>query len=1115
MLSCLFLRYLSMPFLDRIKRTQHPEACLIPELVWDEFFLFDDFPDELHSWMDCSEEEFRKKSSRVSDDEKQRVWMALAFSHPSLSNEELIKLGGKLGLGVTDLLDVTCMLGNSPRYLALWDSLAQKEPYSESLINNYQLRIKRAAACGFLYILKSVISVIDPEEPSSHPWLIEADDFEAFQCAAGYAHLDIFNYLEEKSCSEILQDIIAVYDFIAFRVSAAKGHLDIIHYLEEKFPPETLQEMIAVRNYDAFIGAAASGHLDILRYLEEKTSPKTLQDMIAAQNYAAFIGAAKSGHLDILRYLEEKTSPKILQDMIAADNYQSFLSAAINGHLNILHYLEEKSSSETLKKMIAARNYDAFRYAAARGHLEILRYLEKKSSSETLKKMIAVDNFIVFISVVMGGHLDIIHYLEEKVSPETLQQMIAAQNFYAFMAAAEWGHLDVLLYLEKKSSSETRQDVITALNYGVFRYAAASGHLNILHYLEKKSSPETLQQMIAARNFYAFMGAAERGHLDVLNYLEEKSSSETLQKMIAAQNFYAFRYAAKNGHLDILHYLEEKSSPETLQQMIVEEDFYAFRHAVQNGHFDVTNHLLNHAAVFSYTESHQYESQQSHVTPFIENKLTALRARQQQMQTHDQDAVFDVTSTEEARLLFYVARNLIRRNDAGLIEDLRYLLEIPSIKALAHTAITLNQPNELLRLALSLGNRDAATLLLNIPAVRELAQQNNFYQDEQQEGVDLRELAADTESSMTALTQGEQKRLHAAIERYEPLLKQAGASAILGDLRYTLESHYRANPAVLATKNESIHLPLCWHDFAALSLTTQQRENALKAYYQNKPHTAWRYISKPNHWMHEDAGYVYINEEHTERWSTFEEYQSLIGILYLAAIDELAPCIDGFTFATRLAHFIDELAHLGRAHNWDKSKLKNGVQEHYDDLEADRPSCFSGVKRRLFQSVLGHPLLKILTEDIIKTEINEFLKAHFEKNIHPENRLALKQAWDKGIEGEEITQEDINLIKTLNVNEEQQLQFKHYLSNKYGSSFSGDLRLVFKVDEAFLATSSASLHLFKHGGLMVDYFSRINEAENTSEPTAQNPNRFFGSPCQHQNDRQPEFGSNVMNHHTL
>ncbi|KTD56826.1 ankyrin repeat protein [Legionella sainthelensi] len=160
--------------------------------------------------------------------------------------------------------------------------------------------------------------------------------------------------------------------------------------------------------------------------------------------------------------------------------------------------------------------------------------------------------------------------------------------------------------------------------------------------------------------------------------------------MLAAQNFDAYRRAAENGHLDILHYLEEKSSAETLQDMIAEGNFYSFRYAAANKHFDVTNHLLSHASVFSYAEAHQYEYQQPHVTPFIENKLTELRARQQQMQARYQDAVFDVTSTEEAKLLFYIVRNLIRRNNAGLTEDLRYLLEIPSVKALAHTTELVN-----------------------------------------------------------------------------------------------------------------------------------------------------------------------------------------------------------------------------------------------------------------------------------------------------------------------------------------------------------------------------------------------------------------------------------------
>lgn len=42
---------------------------------------------------------------------------------------------------------------------------------------------------------------------------------------------------------------------------------------------------------------------------------------------------------------------------------------------------------------------------------------------------------------------------------------------------------------------------------------------------------------------------------------------------------------------------------------------------------------------------------------------------------------------------------------------------------------------------------------------------------------------------------------------------------------------------------------------------------------------------------------------------------------YKAAIDEDVSAIDGYTVDTRFEHFIDELAHIGRAHNWDNARI--------------------------------------------------------------------------------------------------------------------------------------------------------------------------------------------------
>ena len=81
---------------------------------------------------------------------------------------------------------------------------------------------------------------------------------------------------------------------------------------------------------------------------------------------------------------------------------------------------------------------------------------------------------------------------------------------------------------------------------------------------------------------------------------------------------------------------------------------------------------------------------------------------------------------------------------------------------------------------------------------------------------------------------------------------------------------------------------MSWKKFARILPTLSQEEAkaAYQAYYQHKDHTAWRYLSKPNHWMHPHAGYVYISDDHQTRWSTFEEYQPLIALLFLGATDE-------------------------------------------------------------------------------------------------------------------------------------------------------------------------------------------------------------------------------------
>lgn len=97
-----------------------------------------------------------------------------------------------------------------------------------------------------------------------------------------------------------------------------------------------------------------------------------------------------------------------------------------------------------------------------------------------------------------------------------------------------------------------------------------------------------------------------------------------------------------------------------------------------------------------------------------------------------------------------------------------------------------------------------------------------------------------------------------------------------------------------------------------------QREAANRLYYNHPVHAAWRYLSRPNPWMHPRAGYV--RHDATGQYATFEDYKPLISLCFLAALDEKISPTDRHTFEGRKSHFIRELALIGHAHNWDSTR---------------------------------------------------------------------------------------------------------------------------------------------------------------------------------------------------
>jgi len=445
-------------------------------------------------------------------------------------------------------------------------------------------------------------------------------------------------------------------------------------------------------------------------------------------------------------------------------NFLEVLITDKNARLDILNYFKACNS------------------AAKCGHIPILERLIVLAPDH-VQGMIEDDDYSVFRLAAQNGHLLVLERLIE-LAPDRVQAMIQADNYFSFRKAAQYGHLPVLERLIVLAPDRV-QAMIEKYNYSAFRLAAENGRPLVLERLIELA-PDHVQAMIKALDYSAFRLAAENGHLPILERLIELAP-DRMQAMIQAGNYFAFRKAAENGHLPVLERLIELA-PDRVRAMIKADNYGAFRETVQHGRLPVINYLLSFATQFAHAEMHEWEYEYAQYThPFVREKIVALRTQKAAMEQDTPNRVFDIPA-DDAQLCFYMLRSLIRRNEPALSEEIGFFLEIPAVHNLAHAAGTTHETNELLRLALTRNNQTAATLLLAIPAVRELAAQHNYYHEERQDALDLRVLAGDIESSMLGLTPGEKKRLQAAITHYQPIIQTAGIPYIMEELRQTLRA---------------------------------------------------------------------------------------------------------------------------------------------------------------------------------------------------------------------------------------------------------------------------------------------------------------------------------------
>src|SRR3990167_8203869 len=250
--------------------------------------------------------------------------------------------------------------------------------------------------------------------------------------------------------------------------------------------------------------------------------------------------------------------------------------------------------------------------------------------------------------------------------------------------AALRGDIEEIKRLESGLSAEEKKAAVMAEYYAAIQYAASKGHTETIKYLDSHLNSAEQNAAVRANNYEAIRYAAYDGHTETIKYLESHLSAEERKAAVMECNYEAIRLAAAHGHTETIKYLESHLSAEERKAAIMADNYAAIRRAASRGHTGTFRHFLSIDAVLDYAEAHVSEYR-SLVNPYISVRIADLRMSKLNAEANNPQVVFDV-GEEEARCIFYMIRNLIRRganNPHMMHDDIVFLLGIQAVKALA------------------------------------------------------------------------------------------------------------------------------------------------------------------------------------------------------------------------------------------------------------------------------------------------------------------------------------------------------------------------------------------------------------------------------------------------
>ena len=403
------------------------------------------------------------------------------------------------------------------------------------------------------------------------------------------------------------------------------------------------------------------------------------------------------------------------------------------------------------------------------------------------------------------------------------------------------------------------------------------------------------------------------------------------------------------------------------------------------------------------------------IKQFIDAKYETLLPVFQEIQEHGRNKPID---KEDVDCCFYMIKALISLKTDDALDKITNLLSIPEVISIAH-----RDENVLLTLAHAKNILSIVDILMAIPKVKqksELASIINPSSEPEDEDMLTR-----VEASMASkyigresaqkvgLTNGAQRKISILMQLYP---SDSPGFRKIDNLIASLKEKYLSSPvpcSILKDDGKTIvKLPLTWSEYKALALTPSENERALRSYYGNIYHTAWRFLQRENPWMD-----TYTTEEQRK---ANETYAHQIEVLWTAANDLNYPPVGDMTLEHRVEIFIGNIAALARSNS--------------GYLDGDIPACDAGVPGHLSEAVANHPMCVLVTDSDINKEFNAYILDLMKSKINDGNRDSLITAYKNYIPLE-LSEEDKRSLSLFNISPEEKSVFVKVIEKKYGKPY--------------------------------------------------------------------------------